>query len=127
MIHFSNEDNHRSIGSIIDGFKPGQRKIIFACFKRNLKEEIKVAQLSGYVAEHSAYHHGEMSLTGTIVNMAQNYVGSNNINLLMPNGQFGSRNQGGKDHASARYIFTNLNKITRVIFPEADDHTLTYV
>jgi DNA topoisomerase-2 len=63
----------------------------------------------------------------TIVNMAQNFVGSNNINLLMPNGQFGSRNQGGKDHASARYIFTNLNRITRVIYPEPDDHSLTYI
>lgn len=58
FIHFSNEDNNRSIANIIDGFKPGNRKIIFSCFKRNLKEEIKVAQLGGYVAEHSAYHHG---------------------------------------------------------------------
>ena len=79
------------------------------------------------MSEHSAYHHGEMSLTMTIVNMAQSFVGSNNINLLMPNGQFGSRNQGGKDHASARYIFTTLNKVTRHIFPEPDDHTLTYL
>lgn len=59
--------------------------------------------------------------------MAQNFVGSNNINLLMPNGQFGSRNEGGEDHASARYIFTCLNKVTRYIFKEEDDHTLTYV
>lgn len=86
-----------------------------------------MAQLAGYVAEHSAYHHGEISLTMTIVNMAQSFVGSNNINLLMPNGQFGSRNQGGKDHASARYIFTNLSRVTRVLFPEADDHTLNYI
>ena len=50
LIHFSNEDNVRSIASIIDGFKPGQRKIMFGCFKRNLKDEIKVAQLAGYVA-----------------------------------------------------------------------------
>jgi DNA topoisomerase II len=50
FIHFSNEDNQRSIASIIDGFKPGQRKIIYSCFKRNLKEEIKVAQLAGYVS-----------------------------------------------------------------------------
>jgi DNA topoisomerase-2 len=63
----------------------------------------------------------------TIVLLAQNFVGSNNINLLMPNGQFGSRAEGGDDHASARYIFTCLNKITRVIFPEADDHTLKYL
>jgi DNA topoisomerase-2 len=52
----------------------------------------------------------------TIVNMAQNFVGANNINLLMPNGQFGSRNLGGKDHASARYIFTNLSRVTRYIY-----------
>ena len=66
----------------MDGLKPGQRKILFACFKRKLRSEIKVAQLSGYVAEHSAYHHGEMSLCQTIINMAQDFVGSNNINLL---------------------------------------------
>lgn len=68
-----------------------------------------------------------MSLTQTIVGMAQNFIGSNNINLLMPNGQFGSRNAGGKDHASARYIFTCLNKVTRYIYPEADDHVLNYI
>ena len=62
FIHFSNEDNHRSIGSLIDGFKPGQRKILFGCFKNNLVKQLKVAQLGGYIAEHSAYHHGEMSL-----------------------------------------------------------------
>lgn len=70
LIHFSRADNLRSIPSVVDGLKPGQRKILFACFKRKLKNEIKVAQLSGYVAEHSAYHHGEVSLQGTIVNMA---------------------------------------------------------
>ena len=72
--------------------KPGQRKILFSAFKRNLKNEIKVAQFAGYVSEHSAYHHGEMSLTQTIIGMAQSFVGSNNINLLMGNGQFGTRN-----------------------------------
>ena len=65
MIHFSNADNIRSIPSAIDGLKPSQRKVLYACFKRNLKNEIKVAQLTGYVAEHSAYHHGEASLHST--------------------------------------------------------------
>lgn len=86
LILFSVADCARSIPSICDGLKPGQRKIMFACFKRKLYAEIKVAQLSGYVAEHSAYHHGEVSLQTTIVNLAQRFVGSNNINLLMPNG-----------------------------------------
>jgi len=127
LILFSRADNVRSIPNMVDGFKPGQRKILFGCFKRKLKNEVKVAQLSGYIGEHSAYHHGEVSLHGTIVNMAQDYVGANNINLLHPAGQFGTRLQGGKDHASARYIFTRLSPITRAIFPEADDPVLTYL
>jgi DNA gyrase/topoisomerase IV subunit B/DNA gyrase/topoisomerase IV subunit A len=89
LIHFSNYDNHRSIPSIFDGLKPSLRKIMYCSFKRNLRSEIKVAQLAGYVSEHGAYHHGEASLNGAIVNLAQNYVGTNNINLLMPEGQFG--------------------------------------
>jgi DNA topoisomerase II len=52
-----------------------------------------VAQFAGYVSEHSAYHHGEQSLMTTIIGMAQNFVGSNNINLLYPSGQFGTRLQ----------------------------------
>ena len=92
LILFSVADCLRSIPSLCDGLKPGQRKILYACFKRKLKGEIKVAQLSGYVAEHSAYHHGEVSLQGTIVTLAQSFVGSNNVNLLLPLGQFGTRN-----------------------------------
>lgn len=60
----------------------------------------------------------------TIVNLAQQFVGSNNINLLQPNGQYGTRDQGGKDHASARYIFTQLSLLTRAIFHPADDPLL---
>ena len=127
LILFSMADNVRSIPSAIDGFKPGQRKVLFACFKRNLKEEIKVAQLAGYVSEHSSYHHGEVSLAGTIVNMAQDFVGSNNINLLMPVGQFGTRLQGGKDSASPRYIFTKMCPMTRALFHKSDDQLLSYL
>ncbi|KAI9145964.1 DNA topoisomerase [Paraphysoderma sedebokerense] len=127
LILFSMADNIRSIPSVVDGLKPGQRKILFACFKRNLKNEIKVAQLAGYVSEHSAYHHGEQSLCATIVNLAQDYVGSNNINLLEPRGQFGTRLQGGKDSASPRYIFTTLSPVTRKLFHNSDDHLLNYL
>lgn len=127
LILFSMADNNRSIPSIMDGLKPGQRKVLFSCFKRNLKSEIKVAQLVGYVSEQSAYHHGEQSLCATIVNMAQDFVGSNNINLLLPIGSFGSRLQGGKDAASPRYIYTSLNPLTRLIFSEHDDPVLSYL
>ena len=127
MIHFSTYDCARSIPNMVDGLKISLRKILFSAFKRKLTSEIKVAQFSGYVSEHSAYHHGEASLNGAIVNMAQNYVGSNNINLLQPNGQFGTRLHGGDDSASERYIFTLLSTITRSLFPEADDAVLNYL
>lgn len=195
LIEFSRADLVRSIPSVIDGLKPSQRKVLYACFKRaggrgsgvaaSLKEpslasldadavepgepaaaapgadrkesqraskddkgkvgsktadassaaairglnastgsEIKVAQLAGYVAEHTAYHHGEASLVSTIVGMAQDFVGANNLPLLQPVGQFGTRLQGGKDAASARYIFTKLSPVARALFPAADDELL---
>lgn len=127
LIQFSVANNQRAIPNMCDGLKTGQRKILFACFKKKLVKELKVAQLSGYVAEHTEYHHGEQNLADTIVGMAQNFVGSNNINLLMPNGQFGTRAMGGKDAASPRYLFTMLNKVTRFIFLEDDDHILNYI
>jgi DNA topoisomerase II len=127
MIHFSTYDCARSIPNMVDGLKISLRKILFSAFKRKLTSEIKVAQFSGYVSEHSSYHHGEASLNGAIVNMAQNFVGSNNINLLEPNGQFGTRLHGGSDSASERYIFTMLNPLTRHLFPDLDDSVLNYL
>ena len=127
MIHFSKYDCDRSIPNLMDGLKISLRKILFSAFKKNLTQEIKVAQFSGYVSEHSGYHHGEASLNGAIVGLAQNYVGSNNINLFQPNGQFGTRLQGGKDSASERYIFTQLSTLTRHLYPQEDDAILTYL
>ena len=127
MIHFSIYDCERSIPNLMDGLKTSLRKILYSSFKKNLTTEIKVAQFSGYVSEHSGYHHGEASLNGAIVGMAQDYVGSNNVNLLLPTGQFGTRLQGGKDSASERYIFTQLNQITRYIYRKEDDPVLEYL
>lgn len=124
--HFSNSDNVRSIPDITDGLKPSQRKILFGAFKRKLYDLIKVAQLSGYISEHTGYHHGEASLQGAIINMAQNYVGSNNLNVFHPKGNFGSRRMGGEDAASPRYIFTKLNKFTKIIYNKKDESILNY-
>lgn len=127
LIHFSKYDCDRSIPNLMDGLKISLRKILYASFKKNLTSEIKVAQFSGYVSEHSGYHHGEASLNAAIVGMGQNFVGSNNINLLVPSGQFGTRLQGGKDSASERYIFTYLSAITRKLYPVSDDAILQYL
>ena len=125
LIHFSNDDLIRSIPSVVDGLKPSQRKILYGAFLRGLdKDEVKVAQLAGFVSDKAAYHHGEMSLMGAIIGMAQNFVGSNNINILKPNGQFGTRLKGGSDAASSRYIWTMLEELTPLIFNPMDSPVL---
>eukprot|EP00754_Rhynchopus_humris_P009140 Rhum_TRINITY_DN13939_c0_g1::Rhum_TRINITY_DN13939_c0_g1_i2::g.65626::m.65626/K03164/TOP2; DNA topoisomerase II len=117
----------RALPSCIDGLKPSQRKVLFTCFKRDLTghKEMKVSQLSGAVAELTCYHHGDMSMHETIVKLAQDFVGSgNNVPLLEPLGQFGTRLAGGSDHASARYISTRLSPLVRMLFREEDDELL---
>jgi len=128
LIHFSNYDNQRSIPNICDGFKPSQRKILHAAFLKKLEnDEIKVAQFAAFVAEQTEYHHGEQSLVGAVVNMAQDFVGSNNINLLVPIGNFGYRRMAGKEAASARYIFTKLNELTCKLFRKEDEPIHKYI
>ena len=132
VIKFSHNDCKRSIPSLFDGLKESQRKILYALKKRKLtynKTSLKVAQLGGYVAEHTNYHHGEQNLYDTIIKMAQEFPGSNNIPLLYRDGQFGTRLQGssGKDAASPRYIFTKMETLTPLLFREEDDVLLEYV
>ena len=128
LIHFSNRNLERSIPHICDGLKESTRKILYACLKRNLyHNEIKVAQLAGNVSEVTAYHHGENSLQEAIIGMAQIFVGTNNINMLEPIGQMGSRISGGQDASSPRYIYTLLSKLTKLIFKEEDNSILNYL
>ena len=127
LVNFSLADLRRSIAHMCDGLKPSQRKVLHACFVKNLKDEMKVAQLAAYVSEKTSYHHGEVSLADTIVRLANDYMGSNNVNLLEPCGQFGTRLMGGKDASQTRYIFTKLTKPTRILFDQRDDDILTYL
>lgn len=120
LIHFSIYDNLRSIPSLCDGLKPSQRKILHYMLNKNITKSIKVAQLSGYVSAETSYHHGEASLQQAIIGLAQNFIGSNNVNWLIPDGNFGSRINGGKDSASPRYIFTYLSAITKMVFDNRD-------
>jgi DNA topoisomerase-2 len=129
LIKFSIEDCSRSIPNLFDGLKKSQRKILYSVFKRRLNHEgksMKVAQLAGYCAETSNYHHGEQCLFDTIVRMSQDFPGSNNVPYFEKDGQFGSLAYGGKDAANARYIFTKCAALTRLLFPEEDDALLTY-
>ena len=125
---FSIYNNQRMIPSIVDGFKPSQRKVIFGTLKKSSSigaTGIKVSQLANYIAEISAYHHGEGSLSGAIVGMAQDFPGSNNLNYLEPMGQFGSRLSPGA--GADRYIFTRMMPVFRKIFPKDDDLILEHL
>lgn len=126
LIHFSNYNLERAIPSVMDGLKVSQRKIMYAAFKRNLTSELRVAQFAGYVSEHSGYHHGEQSLNDAIVGMAQDFMGANNIPWLVPQGQFGTRLQGGSDSASPRYIHTYLQPNMKRMVPSDDFPVLAY-
>ena len=127
MINFSLEDCERSIPHVLDGLKQSQRKILYAVFlkKINFKSQcLKVAQLSGFVAEKTGYHHGEGNLEDTIKKMADDVIGLSNIPLLFRDGQFGTRLSGGKDAAAGRYVNTKMDRLTRLLFPEVDDSLL---
>ena len=128
LIHFSNDDTERSIPCVMDGLKPSQRKILYSSIKRNKKDkkEMRVAEFAGYVTYQSKYHHGDSSIVDAVVGMSQTFVGSNNVNYLLPNGNFGSRILGGKDAASARYIKTNINPLVFNIFNTNDELILQY-
>ena len=123
LFDFYHANNHRTLPHIMDGLKPTKRKILDALLEKASNDERKVAALAAYVTEKKGYHHGEASLAKTIIGMAQTFVGSNNINLLLPEGQFGTRGMGGKDAASPRYIFTRLAPIARLLFPAVDFET----
>jgi DNA topoisomerase II len=128
LVNYSIYSVERALPSVLDGLKTSQRKILYTVLKRNytsLAKEIKVAQLAGDVSHLTSYLHGEASLCGAIVNMAQDFCGSNNCNLLVPNGAFGSRLGAGADSASPRYIYTYAHARTRLLFRTEDDALLT--
>jgi len=130
LIIFSVDDCRRSIASITDGLKESNRKLLYSVFLKNLSftgKSLKVAQLGAYCAEKTSYHHGEVSLFETIIRMAQDFVGSNNIPFLFRDGQFGSLSMLGEDAASPRYIHTRMDRFTRLIFRKEDDALLNYL
>lgn len=132
LICFSDYSCIRALPNMMDGFKPSKRKALYCAMEvenlHSATKEIRVSQLAASVSKNTDYHHGEVSMEGCIVGMAQNYATcGNNVNLLYPNGQFGTRLQNGKDCAQSRYIHTYVNKITNHIFHPDDRPLLKYL
>jgi len=109
----------RAIPSVVDGFKPTQRKVINAAsqvWKTGNEKHLKVFQLSGIVASTQFYHHGDMSLSNAIINLAQKF--KNNAPLLEEDGQFGSLRS--PQAGAPRYIGTKLSSNFRLIYKDFD-------
>ena len=126
MHSYCEENVLRMIPSTFDGLKPSQRKALYAMMKNYRTKEVKVATLAGDVIKYG-YHHGEKSMTDTVVRLAADYMGSNNLPILYGNGQFGTRMQMGKDAAAPRYIFTSLQEYTEHLFPAHVNSVLDHV
>lgn len=130
LIHFSNDNNLRSIPSMCDGLKPSQRKILFTILEMEINsraKRMKVQDFGSKASERTKYIHGGVSLYEAITKMGQNFPCSNNINLLVPDGNFGHRRQGGADAANERYTHTYYGCLTRLIFRKEDDPLYNYL
>lgn len=119
----------RKLPHMMDGAVPSRRKVIFTARKiwASSNAEMKVNAFVNETSKSTHYHHGEMSLAGTVTKMAQDFPGSRHMPFILPLGQFGTRSMGGTDAASPRYTFTQLNKrLCFAMFPKEDDFLLKY-
>ncbi len=110
--------NQRTLPHLMDGLKPGQRKVISAAIDLPNNDEIKVSSLGAKAVDKKAYHHGDAALQETIVKMAQRFPGTNNVSLLAPLGTFGTAKV--KEGSAPRYIFTKLTSEFWNLFKKSD-------
>ena len=119
----------RQMPCVTDGLKPTSRKVVMGAIM-HLTSPRKVFQFGGVVASDLNYHHGDMSLNATIVGNAQRYPGGQGrrFPVLVGEGQFGTRHQGGGDAGSPRYISVRLARPwVNAVFPPADRFVYEYV
>lgn len=113
-------DNLRKIASVVDGQKNASRKVITTLIDKNITSEAKVSQLSSKVEEYTEYLHG--SIAGVLINMAQDYTGTNNLPLVLKSGSFGTRHEPAP--SAARYIFASASKTLLTYFSKQDKPNL---
>ena len=116
FVDYASYDNLRKIGSCIDGLKNASWKVVYTVLEKNIKEPIKVSQLANKVAEFAEYLHG--SLDGVVVNLGQDFAGTNNVPLLQKKGNFGTRF--AQEASAPRYIFAHGSKNLFSLIKEDD-------
>ncbi len=121
-VDFASYSNLRMIASVMDGQKNSSRKVLYTIMEKNVKDEIKVSQLGSKVAEFTEYLHG--NLDGVIVNLAQNFPGTNNIAMLTREGNFGTRFT--QEASASRYIYTFGSPEFFTLFNKEDNEILLH-
>ena len=124
MRRFAFYDLSRHLPCAIDGLTPASRKVVYALLQQATSSggaptSLRVSQLVGMVAKNMYYHHGEASMVGVCIHLAQTFVGAafGNTPLLTSEGQFGTRLHNGSDHAASRYIYSTLSPLALQLFP----------
>ena len=127
---FQRDNIIRKLPHVMDGLVPSRRKTFFGARmnKKMATSAVKVVNFTGEIISKTGYTHGDASLSGTIIKMAQSFIGAKNLPLLIGVGNFGSRRMGGSDHGSPRYVSIKLNKaLSSAMFPIQDDFLLRYM
>lgn len=122
LVNFASYSTLRAIGSLVDGQKNAQRKVIHTVQSKNIIKDQKVEILSGTVAIETEYLHGPQNLNSVIIGLAQKFVGNNNLPLLMREGNFGNRFE--PEASAPRYILTLKEPIFDKIFIKEDNNIL---
>ena len=122
VCNYASYDNYRKIASVVDGLKPSSRKCMYTVMKNNVSAPKKVSTLKSEAAAQTQYLHGDQSLEGVIVTLAQDFVGSNNLPLLKREGAFGTRLI--PSAAAGRYIFTCKEDYLDKVFKKEDEPIL---
>lgn len=122
LIDYTKDALFRAIPSQDDGLKRSHRQALYAALKffkyGRKKDEPNVARFAAYAATETNYHHGETSMCDTIIKMAQDYTGSNNLPFFNGIGQFGTRSVVGEDACSPRYLHVNLPEYAPLLYDE---------
>ena len=122
---YAQYDNERSIANLVDGLKSSQRKALYTMLETMpYGGSIKVSNLASRASDKTHYRHSEDSLSSTIVTLAQDYPGSNNVPIFDKEGQFGSKFDNSS--SSYRYIFVKKPRSLDTLFNPTDNKLLKH-
>lgn len=124
LVDYASYSTLRAIASLADGMKNSGRKVVHTVQAKNVTSKMKVTNLNSITSLFCEYLHGDQVLNDVIVGYARNFVGTNNLNIMYPSGNFGTRFE--PEASAPRYIFTYKEKAFDKIFNREDNNILMH-